>query len=166
MLFPSNFRLIVGGLALLLVAGTGPAALAQENAILNVTAEVQASCVLNGGSLNFGTYTATDGSDTPGQGSFSYQCTNGTSITLSLGPGDNEAEGSRAMAAGAERLLYELYQDPTRQQEWGTDGAALSVGSTSAALETVQVYGLIPQGQDAPAGNYNDVVQITLNLDQ
>ena len=165
MLFPPNFRLIKGGLAFALVAVTGPAALAQT-ADLTVTAEIQASCVLNGGSLNFGTYTATDGSDTPGQGSFSYQCTNGTGITLSLGPGANEEEGGRAMADGAERLLYELYQDPARQQAWGTEGDALSVGSTSAALETVQVYGLIPQGQDAPAGNYSDVVQITLNLDQ
>ena len=165
MLFPSNLRLIKGGLAFGLVAVTGPAALAQT-ADLSVTAEIQASCVLNGGSLNFGTYTATAGSATPGQGSFSYQCTNGTSITLSLGPGDNEEEGSRAMASGAERLLYELYQDPSRQQAWRTDGDALSVESTSAALETVQVYGLIPQGQDAPAGSYSDVVQITLNLDQ
>jgi len=164
-LFPSSFRSINGGLAFALVAVTAPAALAQ-NADLSVTAEIQASCVLNGGSLNFGTYTSTSGSDTPGQGSFTYQCTNGTSIFLSLGPGQNEEEGARAMASGADRLVYELYRDPARQQVWRSESDALSVGSTSAALETVQVYGLIPQGQASPAGTYNDVVQITLTLDQ
>jgi spore coat protein U-like protein len=70
------------------------------------------------------------------------------------------------MADGAERLLYELYQDVGRQQEWGAVGDAVSIQSTSADEETVQVYGLIPQGQSAPAGSYSDVVQITLNIDQ
>jgi spore coat protein U-like protein len=68
------------------------------------------------------------------------------------------------MADGAERLLYELYQDAARQQEWGEDGDALSIQTTSADEETVQVYGLIPPDQDAPAGSYSDTVQITLNI--
>jgi spore coat protein U-like protein len=153
---------MAGASVLLVAAALASAALAQT-ADLSVTAQVQATCVLNGGSLDFGNYS---GSDTEGQGSFSYECTNGTNITLSLGPGQNQEGESRAMADGAERLLYELYQDVGRQQEWGAVGDAVSIQSTSADEETVQVYGLIPQGQSAPAGSYSDVVQITLNIDQ
>jgi spore coat protein U-like protein len=153
---------MAGASVLLVAAAIGSAALGQT-ADLSVTAEIQATCTLDGGSLNFGTYS---GSATEGQGSFIYECTSGSSITLSLGPGQNQEGAVRAMADGAERLLYELYQDAARQQDWGEDGDALSIESTSADLEAVQVYGLIPQGQSAPAGSYSDVVQITLNIDQ
>jgi spore coat protein U-like protein len=162
-LFPSDFRLIAGGLALALVAVPGPAALAQT-ADLSVTAQIEANCVLNGGSLSFGLYSATETAATPGQGTFSYQCTNGSNITLSLGPGLNSEGESRAMAAGEGTLLYELYQDAGREQEWSTAGEALIVQDTPSSLETVDVYGSIVPGQESPAGNYSDTVQITLNI--
>jgi spore coat protein U-like protein len=162
-LFPSNFRLIKGGLALALVAVTGPAALAQT-ADLTVTAEIQASCVLNGGSLDFGPYTATEETDTEGEGSFTYQCTGGTGITLSLGPGQNGDGGIRQMASGDARLQYELFQNPARSTVWGEDGAALVVESTSTSATPVPVYGLIQAGQDSAAGSYSDTVLITLNI--
>ena len=163
MLFPSNFRLIKGGLAFALVAVTGPAALAQT-AELSVTAQIEASCVVNAGSLDFGPYTSTDLDPTEGEGSFSYQCTSGSDITLSLGPGQNLQGESRAMASGAARLLYNLYQDVGHDQEWGTDGTAFIVENTPSTLETVDVYGLIEPGQEAPAGSYSDSVTITLNI--
>ena len=164
MLFPSNFRLIKGGLAFALVAVTGPAALAQT-ADLTVTAEIAASCVVNGGSLDFGPYTATETEPTEGQGTFSYQCTNGTNISLELGPGQNAQGESRAMASGAARLLYELYRDPGHGQEWGMGDAALPVVNTPSTQQTVEVYGLIAAGQASPAGSYSDTVLITLNID-
>jgi spore coat protein U-like protein len=156
----SYLRLMAGASVLLVAAALASAALGQT-ADLSVTAEIQATCTLDGGSLNFGNYS---GSATEGQGSFSYECTGGSNITLSLGPGQNPEGAGRAMADGAERLLYELYQDAARQQEWGEDGDALSIQTTSADEETVQVYGLIPPDQDAPAGSYSDTVQITLNI--
>jgi spore coat protein U-like protein len=161
-LLASYLRLMAGASVLLVAAAIASAVLAQT-ADLSVTAQVQATCVLNGGSLDFGNYS---GSDTPGQGSFSYECTSGSDITLSLGPGENEEQGSRAMAAGEGRLLYELYRDSSRSQAWGMGGDALIVESTSADQEPVTVYGLIPEGQDAPAGSYSDIVQITLSIDQ
>lgn len=163
MLFPSNFRLIKGGLAFALVAVTGPAALAQT-ADLTVTAEIVANCVLNGGSLNFGTYTSSATADTEGQGSFTYQCTNGTEITLSLGPGANGDGSIRQMASGDQRLTYELFQDAARQTVWGQEGDAFVVPSTSSASTPVPVYGLIAAGQASGAGSYSDTVLITLTL--
>jgi spore coat protein U-like protein len=161
-LLSSNFRLIAGGLTLVVVAATGAPALAQETANLNVSAEVQASCDVFGGSLNFGIYT---GDATEGQGSFSYVCTDGTNITLSLGAGQHEQDGGiRAMAGNGGILRYQLYSDSGRAQVWGTAGDALGVTAPSSSEETVQVYGRIEADQDAPAGSYSDTVQITLNV--
>jgi spore coat protein U-like protein len=162
--FPSNFRFLTGGLALLLVAGTGPA-LAQT-ADLTVTAQIQASCVLNGGTLNFGTYTSTDSNPAEGQGSFNYICTNGTDITVTLGSGQNEQGGNRRMAraGGGGTLTYALYKNSNHTDPWGVGTDGIEVDSTSAEQTFVDVYGLIEAGQASPAGTYNDVVQITLNI--
>jgi spore coat protein U-like protein len=162
-LFPSNFRFLTGGLALLLVAATGPAALAQT-ANLNVTADVVASCQVVGGSLNFDPYTSTAASE--GQATFSYTCTNGTNITVTLGDGQNLQGGSRAMVrdGGGGTLTYGLYKDSNHSDAWGLGSDGIVVESTSAEQETVNVYGLIVAGLTPPAGTYNDVVQITLNI--
>ena len=163
-LFPSNFRFLTGGLALLLVASTGPAALAQT-ANLNVTAEVAASCQVVGGSLNFDPYTSTAASE--GQATFSYTCTNGTDITVTLNGGQNELGGDRRMAhagGGGETLTYGLYKDSNHTDAWGLGTNGITVAETSAEQQTVDVYGLIVAGLTPPAGTYNDVVQITLNI--
>ena len=163
MLFPSNFRFLTGGLALLLVAATGPAALAQT-ANLSVTAEVAASCEVVGGSLNFDPYTSTD--ESTGQATFSYTCTNGTDITVTLGDGQNPQGGSRAMLrdGGGGTLTYGLYKDSNHTDAWGLGTNGITVAETSAEQQTVDVYGLIVAGLTPPAGTYNDVVQITLNI--
>jgi spore coat protein U-like protein len=162
-LISSDFRWIAAGLVLLVAAAIASPAQGQETANLNVSAEVQASCDVFGGSLEFGIYT---GEAKQGQGSFSYQCTEGTEITLSLGVGQNgQGDGSRAMAGDGGVLHYQLYQDSARQEVWGNAGDALGVTAPSSSEETVQVYGLIPADQDVPAGSYSDIVQITLNID-
>jgi spore coat protein U-like protein len=156
-----RFHLVATVMALLPLVAS-PAALAQT-ANLNVSAEVAASCEVFAGSLNFGTYTAA--ADKAADGSFSYECASGTDITLSLGPGNNlQGDGRRAMAAGDDRLLYQLYRDSARQQVWGTDGDAMVLQAPSSTQENVTVYGLIQAGQDTPAGSYTDVVQITLSI--
>jgi spore coat protein U-like protein len=128
-----------------------------------VSAQVQASCNVIGGDLDFGLYT---GDAKPGQGSFSYQCTDGTNITLSLGPGQHAQQGgSRAMTGGGGTLRYQLYKDSARQQVWREGPEeGLDVDDTPSSQEDVPVYGLIEADQDVPAGSYNDIVLITLNI--
>ena len=165
MLLPTDFRLIAGGLTLIVASATGAPALAQQDtANLNVTAQIQASCVVNGGSLNFGVYNSDEAKE--GQGTFSYECPQGTNITLKLGAGQHPVGGSRAMASGGSGTLrYQLFKDSSRQDVWNdTESGGLTVPDTSDQEEVVQVYGLIASGQDLPAGTYSDVVQITLNI--
>jgi spore coat protein U-like protein len=152
----SNLRLFVGASALALIAATSHTALAQT-ANLNVTATVDASCTLNGGSLPFGIYT---GDEKDATGEFTYECTPGTNITLSLNQGVN---GDRTMVAdGGGSLPYELYSDSNRTSVWGVDPAGVNPPLTSAEVETAQVFGRIEAGEQAPAGSYSDTVQITL----
>jgi spore coat protein U-like protein len=147
----------------LLVAAAIASPVLGQTANLNVSAQVSASCNVFGGELNFGLYT---GDATEGEGSFSYQCTNGTNITLSLGPGQHLQEGgSRAMAAGQGILRYQLYKDSNRQQVWREGPEeGLDVDDTPSSQEDVQVYGLIEPDQNVPAGSYSDIVLITLNI--
>jgi spore coat protein U-like protein len=159
--------LIAGGLTLMVASTTGVPALAQQDtANLNVTAQIQASCVVNGGALDFGTYTPADENPTFGEGSFSYVCTDGTRISLNLGAGQNEQGGSRAMArvGGGGRLTYQLYKDSGRDDPWGLGTGGTTIDETPAEETVVDVYGLIEAGQNSPTGNYSDVVQITLNI--
>jgi spore coat protein U-like protein len=159
----SNLRLIGIGLGLALMGTSSGLAVAQT-AELNVTAEIQASCVVNGGSLDFGIYSPTDSADTEGDGSFSYQCTNGTNITLKLDQGDQPQDGSRAMSNGSDTLSYDLFQDLGHSLPWDDGTNVVTVTGTTANLETVNVYGLIEAGQTSPAGNYSDTVTITLEI--
>jgi spore coat protein U-like protein len=156
----SNFGLVAGGLGLVLVAVSGNAALAQQTQNLTVTAQVQASCVLNGGTLPFGVYT---GQENDATGQFSCQCTGGTDINLTLGLGQNPQGAQRAMVVdgGGDTLAYELYSDSNRQTVWD-DSVGVDINGVSAAQEFAQVYGRILAGEDAPAGNYSDTVLITL----
>jgi spore coat protein U-like protein len=166
-LLSSNLRLIAGGLTLVVSAVTGVPALAQqETANLNVTAQILASCVVNGGSLDFGLYAPGAETGKEGEGSFSYVCTEGTNISLNLGAGQNAEGDSRAMAlaGGGGTLTYQLYKDAGHSDAWGLGTGGKDVPETSAEQTTVDVYGLIGPGQDSPAGSYSDVVQITLNI--
>ena len=159
----SNLRLLVGALSLALFALTGQPALAQT-ANLNVTATVQASCTLQGGTLAFGAYNATEDDPTDSSAVITYSCTEGTSVTVNLDDGDHpQGAGDRAMAGpGSALLSYGLYQDESRTDPWGVDG--VTPPDTSAGQETLSVYGRIPPAQQAVPGAYSDIVQITLNI--
>ncbi|AHJ26880.1 Sigma-fimbriae tip adhesin [Nodularia spumigena CCY9414] len=71
----------------------------------------------------------------------------------------------RRMTDGAGNyLLYELYQDESRTIIWGnTDNTALSLTGTGSA-SNVNLYIKIPAGQNVPAGNYQDTVQLKAAL--
>jgi spore coat protein U-like protein len=160
------FRFVVAAVSLVLFAAAGQPASAQ-NANLNVTATVEASCTLQGGTLAFGTYNTTADGPTDSSANITYTCSEGTIITVSLDDGDHAVgPGSRAMAGpGGASLGYGLYKEDSRTNSWGTgpvDG--LTPPATPPGQQTLTVYGRIPPGQSAAPGAYSDVVQITLNI--
>jgi spore coat protein U-like protein len=135
-----------------------------QTADLNVVATVDASCTLNGGTLDFGPYRSEESKEA--RASISYRCPEGMEISLSLGPGREPDGRARAMQrdGGDGALRYQLYQDARRSQVWGDQGDALTIPSTDDGEASVDVFGVIPAGQDAPPGTYRDTVLITLGI--
>ncbi len=94
-----------------------------------------------------------------------------TTGKITLGQGENPSPTStdtnpvRRMTDGAGNyLLYELYQDESKTIIWGnTDDTGLSLTGTGSA-SNINVYIKIPAGQNVPAGNYQDTVQLRATL--
>lgn len=142
-----------------------------------VTASVAKSCNIGSTSdVAFGAY-APAGSHlaTPldASGSVSIVCTKGTTYEVTLDQGLNPAGGStcaspqRRMAAGSERLAYQLYRDSARTQIWGCDASNLLSGTATtgpSSPENHTVYGRIPPGQDVADGSFSDTITVTVNF--
>lgn len=157
-------------LAAAATAGTSP-----QTGSFNVTATVAASCrVTSTSDIAFSAYDPADANATAhldAQGSVSVRCTRGTVANVALEQGLNAGVGStcvtplRQMAAGAERLRYEIYQNAARTATWGCDVTSdQTFTSTSSTVPTVlTTYGRVPANQDVSAGSYSDnvVVKVT-----
>ena len=133
-----------------------------QTANLEVMASVEASCTLQGATLNFGTYRSEEAA--MAQATIRYNCPADLAISLSLSGGLHPQSGSRAMLrdGGGDLLVYDLYQDPARNQLWAEQGNARTVNPTVDGDASVEVYGQIEAGQTVPAGNYRDTAVITL----
>ena len=120
-----------------------------ETATLTVTARVQSGCSVSGGVLDFGTYTAGQPDD-------------GT-VLIELDGGSSGNVQDRSMRSGNNRLRYQLYVDNGYSRVWGTGQQGLQYMALSNSA-TVLVYGRIPGGQNVPAGNYSDTVNVTITF--
>jgi spore coat protein U-like protein len=143
-----------------------------SNATLNVTAAVQSACTFDASTylLGFGTIVIGNG----GQVVDSF-----VDVTIACGSaqpytlGASGTLGNRSMAgsialgstsAGA-LLNYELYKDNARSVPMGTNGAN-PISGTGTLGTPHRIYGRIPQvgNESAPAGNYADVISLTLTF--
>jgi len=146
--------------ALALVAGVG---LAQA-------AHAQLSCRINSAPpLAFGTYNPLLFTDHLAQTNMNVRCTGADYrlMLISLGPGLNGTVNARNMRRNGVNLSYAIYFNSQRTIIWG-DGTGgsypnfLIVGPGSNS--TLQLYGLITQRQNVPAGLYTDVVSVRLDF--
>lgn len=163
-------------IAAVVVAGSAFAASSPVTGSFNVTATVANSCLVTSTSnIAFGAYDPADTNATANldaQGSVNVRCTRGTVANVALGQGNNAAAGStcigplRQMAAGVERLRYDVYQNAPRTTTWGCDTTNdQTFTSTSSILPTtLTTYGRIPAGQNVAAGSFNDTVTVTVTF--
>ncbi|EAW45455.1 spore coat U domain-containing protein [Nodularia spumigena CS-584] len=159
---------------LLMASSTAPAMAGSANANLNVSASVVPSIVITPAAapVPIPVENITNPS-TPATATVPIAITlpSNTTGKITLGQGQNPSTGStdtqpvRRMTDGAGNyLLYELYQDESRTIIWGnTDNTALSLTGTGSA-SNVNLYIKIPAGQNVPAGNYQDTVQLKAAL--
>lgn len=131
-----------------------------DTTTLAASSDVAHACVVDPGTIAFGTYAADAARD--GTGALSIACTRGTTYSVALGPGNHSA-GGRQMASGAARLRYDLFSDPGRSTPWDP-ATPVSGAAPSTARVALPVYGRIPAGQSVPPGAYSDTVQSTINF--
>ena len=153
--------LLVSSLAL-----SAPAAMAgTDTGQLSVTATVQNGCHLDGGNLDFGTFTSGQASNLDVNGSIRYTNCIG-SLTFALDGGLNPSGNLRQMTSGSGRLSYQIYRNSTRDTILGPGGSTQTqslIGSTPQNGQ-ILIYGRIPSGQIAPTGSYSDIVTITMTF--
>ena len=153
-----------------LAASSLPARAGSSGGELTVSATVVNSCVVSGGTLEFGAYDAAYGADLEGSGAVSVACTAGATATIVLDQGANPDAGSsdqaprRRLSDGGHGFLsYTLYSDAAHATEWGNTadtGKAYTAESAAPAAQTV--YGRVAANQQAPLGAYTDHLVVTV----
>jgi spore coat protein U-like protein len=130
--------------------------------------KAQATCTISTTSVAFGIYDVFTTTDLASTGSVTYYCRHRpANITVWLGKGlYGLTNNPRQMASGTNRLNYNLFLDANHTQIWG-DPSPYRYGPITPpnrTYVTLTVYGLIPAGQDVPAGTYTDSATVTINF--
>ena len=155
-----------------------PAAAGSTTGQLAVSATVIDNCAISStAALSFGAYDpalanrSSGGTDLAvGNGALAITCTRAASTAIGLSQGLSPASGStdaaplRQMRSGNAVLGYRLYQDAGTRTAWGNAPGSQLQRIASGRSEAVQVYGVIPKGQDVPAGSYGDLVVVTVTF--
>jgi spore coat protein U-like protein len=149
--------------AVMINAGTAVAE--SDTGSLGVSATVQNSCSLTGGTMDFGTYVSGQTSDLEAQGSIAFaNCPIGT-MTFELAAGQSNNVNARFMTDGGQQQLdYQIYRDPNRTAVWGEGTDANVIQRFVAGNGTVSVYGSIPGNQTVTAGSFSDTIAMTMTF--
>ena len=80
--------------------------------------------------------------------------------------GWSRSSAKSEMANGADIMNYNLYTDAARSTIWGdaTSGTSHYGPIKPIVTDTITIFGRVPAGQDATAGNYTDTVIATINF--
>jgi spore coat protein U-like protein len=145
------------------VAGSISAHAATATTTFNVTATVQATCLISANPLGFGTYT---GSLISASSTLSITCTNTTpyNVGLNAGTAAGATVSARAMTGpGSATLSYALYQDSGHVTNWGnTVGTDTKSGTGDGSAQTLAVYGQLTANQYPAPGAYSDTITATI----
>lgn len=162
-----ELRILLGTVSLAsLTALSGPtmAQEIQDTDNLIVLANVAGECSVEGGTLDFGTYTGEEKNvDVP----IGSNCNAPSNISISLSGGNIGSPNDREMFRPADdegftdSLKYQLYQDEARTDIWGVFPED-SADFTAATSGTPTVFGQIEGGLTPTPGAYSDTVIITL----
>jgi len=141
-----------------------------QDATLDVSAEVKASCIAATTPVAFGQVDVTAATAFNGNGVLNMTCTNGTSwaVSADAGQGTGATLADRRMSNGDGNLLsYVLYTDSSRTQIWGdgvNEATTTFADVGTGTLQSKTIYAKVPGGQTSlPAGTYDDIVNLTVS---
>ncbi|MCR6662495.1 MAG: spore coat protein U domain-containing protein [Luteimonas sp.] len=131
-----------------------------------VRANVPNRCTIAAASdLDFGNTPGFITTDHDRTSTISLSCTNRTAWNVALDNGQNAIGNVRRMRLGAtsQYVAYELYRNPGRTQRWGaTIGSDTLTGTGNGSTQNQTVFGRVAAPQTVPAGEYRDVVTVTV----
>ncbi|MFN3944107.1 MAG: spore coat U domain-containing protein [Allosphingosinicella sp.] len=140
----------------------GLAAAESVTSTLSVSAVVEPTCSVALNPVAFGSIDPATGAKA--NGNLTVTCTPGTGWSASADGGSGGTAGARRMTSGAGTLDYALYTSADRSQAWGDGSGAtgLFTGTGTGAPQPFPIHGEIPASQAAAAGNYSDVIAVTV----
>jgi len=167
------FKKIAVLVAIVSLLSLGAFASSTATGTLNLQASITNVCnVVSGGTLDFGAYDPVVANKTtdlsPAGATFTVQCTQGTTATVTMGQGTYADTGStdaaplRRLKAGTNYLSYQLFSDSGRLTPWNNTAGTGVSPTWDGTVQTLTVYGTIPQAQNAPQGTYTDSLTITI----
>jgi spore coat protein U-like protein len=154
-------------LTLMSMAGfpKGTAQAATATTTFQVTATVQATCLISATNLAFGTYTGVVTSSTS---TITVTCTNTSPYNVGLDPGTatGATVTTRKMSGpGGALLAYALYQDAAHTKNWGiTVGTDTVSGTGNGNTQALTVFGQVGAGQFVAPGAYTDTITATITF--
>ncbi len=150
---------------------------AQSSQNINVTAQVNPTCVINGAGsdldFDFGVLDVTSTANTTQSATFTWRCSDGTAVEIELGLGDTVGSVpavARLLEAGAgEFLQYLLCQDAACATPWGDGTTAADIATTGTGMGnpvTETIYGVLNGtfAENAVPGSYQETVVLSLNF--
>lgn len=169
-------RKILGAVALFAMFSSFQAN-AQSSQNINVTAQVQPTCVINGGGstldFDFGIVDTALGADVTQSATFTWRCTAGIAVDIELDAGDNAgsvpASARLLEAAPGDFLQYLLCQDAACVTPWGDGTTANDIATTGSGMgvpTTTTIYGVLDGtfAQGAVPGAYQETVVLLMNF--
>lgn len=139
----------------------------QDSSDFMVSADIEPSCTVSAGTLDFGTLGTNVSAAVVAQTTIDVSCSAGVPYSVQLGQGQGPGVSdptARQMSSGSNTLSYGLYRNQTLTAPWGwTVGVNDNSGTGTGAIQSIPVYGQINSGQTVPVGVYSDSVIITVN---
>lgn len=124
------------------------------------------TCSISTTPISFGVYNVFSTSNLVSTGTISYTCRGfAWTVSIYLSKGLAPSNNPRQMVSGSQRINYNLYMDAAHTQIWGDPNpSSYNRFWVWNDGDTLNVYGLVPAGQDVPVGTYNDWVVATINF--
>lgn len=154
-------RTLATGLAMLAILAIAPMAFAF-------------SCSVTATGVSFGGYDIFDNAARDATGTITVTCkapdrnpNTPIPVTISLSPGGSGTFAQRQMqgGAGTTPLLYNLFTNAACSTIWGDGSGSSSVQTnyvTKSTPWTATIFGRIPPRQNAAAGQYSDLITVTV----
>lgn len=144
------------------LAFAAPALAEEDTTTFQVTATVNDSCTIEATDLAFGVYDPNTG-DSDSTSTITATCTEGADYEIGLDAGSGTSGSTtRAMDDTTGNFLdYELYADSSRNDIWDEATTKDNPSATGGVNDHI-VYGRIPGEQYVPAGEYSDIINVTI----